>query len=162
MVGDIKNWLKDRQYNFCTFPTLGSKLGKSATIGVALTDPTPYKCRELFKQIEKWVAHGADGFELIEVANVIYATFDAPLDTIYRLIFTINGVKHCVYEATNVNEVRGDMLEEFLMASNNKDRIVGFATIERDKARVSFIDKKSGGECSLDWKITSETVPFCG
>lgn len=162
MVGDIKSWLKDHKYKYCVFPTLGSKMGKAVTVGIPLNELAVFQCCEIFTQLDKWVARGASGFELIEVDNVIYATFNAPLDTIYTLTLTVNGVKHFVHSTTGYDDARGVMLDRFIRARNGKGIFIHLATIDTDEAHIKCMDKETGTELSFDWNIVAKTTPFCG
>lgn len=162
MLGDIKQWLNDHKYKFTVFPALSSDFGKSVTVGVSLANLTAWQCKDFFAQLDKWTSNGVKEFELIEVDGVVFATFTAPLDTVYTLTLTVNGVKHFEGETSNRNEAGGAMLDRFIAIRDDERSLIHIATLDRNKAHISCQNRDTGDKFSFDWKITERITPFCG
>lgn len=161
MFGDIKQWLNDRQYKFTVFPALGSDFGESVTVGVSLDKLNVQQYKDLFNQLDKWTVEGAKEFDLLDVEGVVFATFTAPLDTVYTLTLTTNGIKHFVHETINRNEALGFMLDRFVAIRDDERVLIHLATINGNKAHISCQNRITGDKLSFDWKITERITPFC-
>ena len=162
MLGDIRQWLTDHKYKFAVSLTLGSGLGESVTVRVSLNKLTVQRGKDLFTQLDKWASEGAKEFGLMNVGDAVFATFTAPLDTIYTLTLTTNGIKHFVHETTNRNEALGFMLDRFVAIRDNEITSIHLATIDENKAHISCQNRITGDKLSFDWKITERIIPYCG
>ena len=162
MLGDIRQWLTDHKYKFTIFPAFGSVFGEAVRIGVSLDKLNVQRCKDLFNQLDKWTAEGAKKFDLLDVEGVVFATFIAPLDTVYTLTLTVNGVKHYAQETTNRNEALGFMLDRFISVRDDERTIIHLAIIDEHKAHISCHNRDTGDKLSFDWKITERITPFCG
>lgn len=162
MLGDVKKWLDDHKYKFILYPELGSEYGKTVTARVPLAGLSEGQCKDLFVQLDEWLANGVKAFNLIEIKGDIFATFTVPLDTVYTLIFIENGVRHFVYETVNRNEALGFMLDRFINVRDDERSIIYFATFDRNKAHISCKNKETSDKFLFDWIIVDRTVPFCG
>ena len=131
---------------------------ETALVKVCFDDMTPLKVAGLFTQLDEWLANGCDnaGFETID--DQPHCVFTAPLDSMYTLMYTIDGkgTPTVIAKGENVNAIRGIMLDRYVHIRDGEYE-VRRSVIKLNSADIIFEDG-AGKFHTMEWFIHREII----